>query len=43
MSGRHSFVSWRRLLALQESWALRALYRQHGYIPAVSVNQWDVY
>jgi hypothetical protein len=42
--GRHTFISWRRKLALEESRALRALVRAYGRIPhGIPVNRWDIY
>lgn len=37
---RYTFIAWRRKLALEESRALRALYRMHGRLPVCATTDW---
>ncbi len=41
--GQHTFIRWRRKLALEESRALRAIVRAYGYLPVYPPNRWDMY
>ncbi len=39
--GRHTFVNWCRKQALAESWALRHLYRAHGFLPRCAPTRFE--
>ncbi len=38
---RYPLHIWRRMIAQQESWALRHLVRAYGYLPAHTPTRWD--